>query len=181
MLLFFKALHVVGFIAWFAGLFYLVRMFVYHVESMDKAEPDRSILTRQYELMSWRVYNIITNPAMMITWLAGLGMLWQNPGYLYMNWLQVKLVLLVLLTIYQIYCKQLIKQLSAGKRPMNSFQFRLLNEVPTLFLVAISFIAVLGKAGTLHYGKLLLGMVVFIGGLGVGATAYKKYRQKKGQ
>jgi putative membrane protein len=70
-----KAIHVIGFVAWFAGLFYLVRMFVYYVEAGEKAEPEKSILQKQHGLMSWRVYKIIANPAMMITWTAGLIML----------------------------------------------------------------------------------------------------------
>ena len=58
---FFKAIHVVGFVAWFAGMFYLVRMFVYHVEAFDKTQPERDILARQFNLMEWRVYKIICN------------------------------------------------------------------------------------------------------------------------
>ena len=70
-----KALHVVGFVSWFAGLFYLVRIFVYHAEADDRAEPERGILTRQFILMEQRVYGIISTPALVITWVAGLGML----------------------------------------------------------------------------------------------------------
>ena len=63
----FKALHIVGFVAWFAGMFYLVRMFVYHAESLDKTEPERSILCRQFNIMEGRVYQIICVPGMNIT------------------------------------------------------------------------------------------------------------------
>lgn len=187
MILFFKALHVVGFVSWFAGLFYLVRMFVYHVEAASKEEPERSIMTRHFNLMEWRVYKIICNPAMMITWTAGLGMLVLDlfqvvpMGYFVggtTGWMTVKLVLLVLLLVYHLYCKKLIQRLEAGELPMTSFQFRLFNEFPTLFLVAISFIAVYGKAGRLNYLYLVLGIVGFVGLLTLGARAYKKARER---
>ena len=72
---FLKALHVVGFVSWFAGMFYLVRIFVYLVEAREREEPARTILTAEFLAMSQRVYKIICNPGMMITWTAGLGML----------------------------------------------------------------------------------------------------------
>ena len=179
MILFFKALHVVGFVAWFAGLFYLVRMFVYHVEAEDKEQPTKDILKAQFHLMEKRVYSIICNPALYVTLIGGIGMIVLNTTYLRMGWMQVKLALLLLLIAYHLYCGRLIKNLEKGKQPKTSWQFRLLNEFPTLFLVAISFIAVQGKAGTLHYGKLVLGMAGFIFLLGLGARAYKNYRTRK--
>lgn len=72
---FLKALHVVGFVSWFAGLFYLVRLFVYHTEASALPEAERRVLIPQYSLMEQRLYRIITHPAMLITWIAGLGML----------------------------------------------------------------------------------------------------------
>lgn len=179
MLLFFKALHIIGFVAWFAGLFYLVRMFVYHVEANEREQPARDILREQFRLMEWRVYRIICNPALWITLIGGIGMLVINPTYLQMGWMQVKIVLLLLLIGYHFYCRRLIQRLEAGLQPMTSWQFRLFNEYPTLFLVAITFIAVQGKVGALHYGKLILGMAAFIILLGLGARAYKRYRDRK--
>jgi protoporphyrinogen IX oxidase len=186
-LLFFKALHVVGFVAWFAGLFYLVRMFVYHEEAAEKAEPERGILQRQFNLMEWRVYRIICNPAMMITWGAGLLMLGLGiysravPNYLAgeignAGWMHVKLFLLVLMTVYHLWTKRLIKRMEAGERPFSSWQYRLLNELPTLFLLTISYIAVYGKGGMLNYLYLFGGLVLFIGLLYLGARAYKRRR-----
>ena len=75
-LFFFKALHVFGFVSWFAGLFYLVRIFVYHTEALKREEPARSILIKEFNEMQWRVYKIICNPGMMITWVCGLAMLY---------------------------------------------------------------------------------------------------------
>ena len=99
-ILYFKSLHIIGFVAWFAGLFYLVRMFVYHVEAMEMEEPKRAILIQQYELMEGRVYKIICNPAMMLTFTFGIGMLVVNPGYFSMGWMHIKLTLLVLLLAF---------------------------------------------------------------------------------
>jgi putative membrane protein len=188
MIPFLKALHVVGFVSWFAGLFYLVRIFVYHAEAFRQPEEERRILVRQYRLMEGRVYRIIAQPAMYITWIAGLLMLVVDyagidrrayfiggtPG-----WLYVKLVLLLGLTLYHWYCGKLQRVGASGDKLPSSFQLRLLNEVPTLFLVSISFVAVFGKAGTLHYGYLAAGMMLFAALVGGGAWAYKKYRRDK--
>lgn len=178
-ILLFKSIHIIGFVAWFAGLFYLVRMFVYHVESENKPQPDRDILTAQFALMERRVYGIICNPAMTITWIAGLSMI-----YLYgmewfkaNTWLHIKLILLVLLTLYHLWCGRLIKKLDLGESQLSSFQFRLANEVPTLFLFAIVFLASyrnLGDASKIFGLVLLVGIFLFLG-----AKFYKKIRNNK--
>ncbi len=175
-----KSLHIIGFVSWFAGMFYLVRMFVYHSEAFEMEEPKRGILIQQYNLMEWRVYKIILNPAMMITWTFGLAMI-----YLYgmewfktNNWLHTKLLLLIILTAYHLYCKGLIKKLESGKSPLNPFQLRLFNEVPTLFLVAITFIAIYKNAT--NYLYLIIGLVIFSVLLVIGAKAYQKRRLKAG-
>ncbi|WP_421946772.1 CopD family protein [Phaeodactylibacter xiamenensis] len=186
-LFFFKALHVVGFVSWFAGLFYLGRIFVYDEEASGKAEPERSTLKQQFNLMEWRVYRIICNPAMMITWTAGLIMVGLGlfsplvPNYLTSGtpgWMHLKLLLLVLMTIYHLWNKRIIRRMEAGERPFSSWQYRLLNEMPTLFLISISYIAVYGKAGTLNYLYLVGGIIVFVGLIFLGARAYKKAREK---
>ena len=97
--LYLKSLHIIGFVSWFAGLFYLVRMFVYHSEAADKPELIREDWKRQYTAMQWRVYKIICNPAMMITWTCGILMLVNTPAFLQQEWLQTKLLLLVFLIV----------------------------------------------------------------------------------
>lgn len=188
-LFFFKALHVVGFVSWFAGLFYLGRIFVYDEEASGKAEPARSTLRQQFNLMEWRVYRIICNPAMMITWAAGLIMLalgWASPlipNYLSSGtpgWMHLKLLLLLLMTVYHLWNKRIIRRMEQGQRPFSSWQYRLLNEMPTLFLIAISYIAVYGKAGTLNYLYLFGGILLFVGMIFLGARVYKKSRERKG-
>ncbi|MEM7106073.1 MAG: CopD family protein [Bacteroidota bacterium] len=173
----FKALHVVGFVAWFAGLFYLVRILVYHVEAFEKEDPEKSILIKQFNLMEWRVYKVICNPAMMITWTFGLGMLFLQKTYLELGWMHLKITLVFLLTVYHVYTKIMIKKMEKGEKPLSSFGFRILNEVATLFLVAIVFLAVLGKSGSLNYlywggGIVLFSLLIFFA-----AYRYKKKRE----
>jgi len=185
---FLKALHIVGFVAWFAGLFYLVRLFVYHIEANDKPQPEQDILKNQFNVMEWRVYKIIANPAMMITWTAGLVMILlpffdaAYPNYLMdvgsPGWMHLKLLLVVLLTVYHLWCKRQIKKLEAGESKLSAFQFRLANEVPTLFLVGISFLAVYGRAGTLSYPYWFGGVAAFGVLVYLGARAYKRRREK---
>lgn len=187
MIYIFKALHVIGFVSWFAGLFYLVRIFVYHAEAMNKPAGEKEILTAQFTIMERRAFGIIAQPAMLITWLAGLLMLaidWvglDRRAYFHTGtpgWLTVKLGLLIGLTIYHFYCKKQIGLLAQGKNRLTDFHFRLLNEVPTLFLVAICFIAVLGKMGNLNYAYLLIGVTAFGALVYSGASAYRHRRKK---
>jgi len=186
MVLFFKALHVVGYVAWFAGLFYLVRMFVYHEEAFEREQPERDIMSKQYGLMEWRVYKIICNPALGITWGAGLVMifydlLFRDASYFLSGtpgWLSVKLVLLLGLTAYHFWCWNIHKKLERGERHYTSWQFRLLNEVPTLLLISIVYIATYGKLGRLNYLYFVLGLAGFIAILYLGARAYKRARKR---
>lgn len=175
---FFKAIHIVGFVAWFAGMFYLVRMFVYHVEAFDRPENERKVLAPQFNLMEWRVYKIICNPAIVITWVCGLAMLYiHGMEWLKVNWwMHAKLFLLLLFSGYHGYCKGIIKKLERGERPMTSFQFRLLNEVPTIFLVLIPILAVYKNGFNVWYT--LVGIFGFGFLLFTAAKLYKKSRDK---
>lgn len=183
LILFLKALHVVGFISWFAGLFYWGRILVNHADTDSRPAIEQPILAREYIASADRVYRIITNPAMMITWLAGLGMIvagWNSMAYFSIGtpgWLHLKLLFLVLLLGYQLYTKRRIMlPMAAGERPFSSWQLRLWNEVPTFFLVSISFIAVFGKVGQLNYTYLAIGVAIFCGLVYRGALAYRKKR-----
>lgn len=186
-LLFAKALHVVGFISWFAGLFFLGRLLVNHAETDVVAAGGRSdsglrasILREEYTAMEGRVYRIITNPAMMITWLGGLLMVVLNPAYFISGtpgWLAVKLSCVVLLVIYQLYTKvKIMLPMQLGERPLSAWQLRLWNEVPTFFLVTIPFTAVYGKAGQLNYLYLSIGVLLFCLLVYRGARAYRDRR-----
>ncbi|MEO7174796.1 MAG: CopD family protein [Saprospiraceae bacterium] len=175
--LLFKSIHIIAFVAWFAGLFYIVRLFVYHREADKLPADQRDILQRQYEIMQVRLYTIIMNPAMMLTYFCGTAMLIMNPDYLTQPWMQVKLVLLFALGGYHFACKKIMGDLISKSAGMSSFQFRLFNEVPTLLLVSIVLLAIfknLIQFGLLFGSILLLGLLLFLM-----AKWYRSYRQKQ--
>jgi protoporphyrinogen IX oxidase len=138
----FKAFHIIGIVVWFAGLFYLVRLFIYHVEANQEPEPARTILKNQYQIMEKRLYNIITTPGMLLTVAMAIGLLSTEPEILKQTWLHVKLGFVVLLLGYHHYCKRLMKQLALDECRWNSQQLRALNEAPSLMLVVIVLLAV---------------------------------------
>ncbi|MEI2582417.1 protoporphyrinogen oxidase HemJ [Scytonema sp. PRP1] len=138
----FKAFHIVGIVVWFAGLFYLVRLFIYHAEANQEPEPARTILKNQYQIMEKRLYSIITTPGMLVTVAMAIGLLTTEPDILKEGWLHVKLGFVVLLIGYHHYCKRLMKQLAEDKCKWNSQQLRALNEAPTVMLIVIVLLAV---------------------------------------
>ncbi|HEY9625380.1 MAG TPA: protoporphyrinogen oxidase HemJ [Crinalium sp.] len=140
--LWFKAFHIIGVVVWFAGLFYLVRLFVYHVEANEQPEPARTILQQQYQIMEKRLYNLITTPGMVLTVLMAIALLVTAPDLLREPWLHVKLAFVVANIGYHHYCGRLMKQMAAGKFTLSSQQMRWLNEAPTLLLVIIVLLAV---------------------------------------
>lgn len=137
-----RALHIIGVVCWFAGLFYLVRLFIYQTEAFDKPEPDRSILSAQLGLMARRLWYAITVPAMWLTAITGPWLMFAYHNVLNEPWIQVKLVLLAVLFGYHLDCGRIRKRLARGERPYSSAQLRLYNEVATFLLVAIVFTAV---------------------------------------
>lgn len=138
----FKAFHIIGFVVWFAGLFYLVRLFIYHVEANQEPEPARTILKNQYQIMEKRLYSIITTPGMLLTVAMALGLLTTEPEVLKQTWLHVKLGFVALLLGYHHYCKRLMKQLAVDECRWSSQQLRALNEAPSLMLVVIVLLAI---------------------------------------
>jgi protoporphyrinogen IX oxidase len=159
----FKSFHIVGFTVWFAGLFYLVRLFIYHVEANDRPEPARTILKEQYQIMEKRLYSIITTPGMLVTIAMAIGIISTEPDIIHQRWLHIKIGLVVLLIGYHYYCKILMKKLELDECKWNSQQLRALNELPTLFLVAIVLLAIF-KNGlpTDLTGYLIVGLVVLM-------------------
>jgi putative membrane protein len=138
----FKAFHLIGVVVWFAGLFYLVRLFVYHAEAYQEPEPARTILKKQYELMEKRLYNIITTPGMLVTVAMAIGLISTEPEILKSGWLHLKLALVLLLIGYHHYCKRIMNQLAKDECKWTGQQFRALNEAPTVMLVLIVLLAV---------------------------------------
>lgn len=133
-MLWLKAFHVVFVVTWFAGLFYLPRLFVYHLATTDP--PGRA----RFELMERRLFAIMTIGAAGAL-LFGLAMIAAAPAYLAFNWLRMKLILVAALIGYHLWCRQLLRQLAAGNGRSDRW-YRLFNEVPGLLLVAIVILAV---------------------------------------
>jgi protoporphyrinogen IX oxidase len=133
-----RALHIIAQVTWFAGLFYIFRLFVYHVENAGDAK-----VTAVLEVMERRLYRGICMPAMVITTLFGI-LLWSSnvSGYLATTWFKVKLVALVALFGYHFYSGRVRRQLAAGTCRLTSRQCRLINEVPTVLLLTIVTMAV---------------------------------------
>ena len=157
----FKAFHLIGIVVWFAGLFYLVRLFVYHAEAEQEAEPARSILKKQYGIMEKRLYSIITTPGMIVTVVMALGLISTEPEILKSRWLHIKLVFVLLLIGYHHFCKSIMKKLAAGECQWTGQQFRALNEAPTVLLVLIVLLAVFKNSLPLDLTTwLIAGLVV---------------------
>ncbi|NER52913.1 MAG: protoporphyrinogen oxidase HemJ [Symploca sp. SIO1B1] len=138
----FKAFHLIGVVVWFAGLFYLVRLFVYHAEASQEPEPAQTILKNQYQIMEKRLYHIITMPGMIVTVAMAIGLLSTEPEVLKSGWMHIKLAFVVALLAYHFYCGRLMKQLEAGECNWSGQQFRALNEAPTILLLVIVMLAV---------------------------------------
>ncbi|TAH00385.1 MAG: protoporphyrinogen IX oxidase [Sphingobacteriales bacterium] len=173
------AIHIIFVVSWMAGLFYIVRLFIYHTEANLKPETERIILQKQFEIMESKLWNIITTPAMLLAAGAGLLMLYLNPLLLKTDWMWVKLCFVAGLIIYHIICGNIINQLKRGKYWMTSTQLRLWNELATIFLVAIVFTVILKSAIDWAYG--LIGLILFAILIMLVVKAYKKNRLKSRQ
>ncbi len=137
-----KAFHIIGMVVWFAGLFYLVRLFVYHVEANQQPQAAQMILKPQYELMEQRLYKLITTPGMIVTVVMAIALLVIEPEMLKDAWLHSKLGLVTILIGYHFYCGRIRRKLAADQCQLSSQQLRLLNEVPTVLLLGIVLLAV---------------------------------------
>jgi putative membrane protein len=134
-MLWLKALHVVFVITWFAGLFYLPRLYVYHAQASD------SISTQRFEIMERRLFAIMTIGAGAGIFFGGL-MLIESPAYLQMTWLKVKLLFVALVVVYHVYCYKLMRDFAAQRNTRSSKWFRAFNELPSLLLIVIVILAV---------------------------------------
>lgn len=172
-----KALHIIFVITWFAGLFYMVRLFIYHAEADKKEEPARSILQEQYKIMEKRLWYIITLPSSVLASVFGLWLIVKNPIYLEMSWMHVKLSFILALYFYQGACHIIFKQLQKDEIKYSSAKLRLLNEIPTVILFAVVFLAVLKSAVNWIWG--VVGIIFVSVLLMIGIKFYKKRRAKK--
>ena len=136
--LLFKSLHLIAVISWMAGLLYLPRIFVYHVENYKKKEA-----TEIFEIMEKRLFNYIMRPAMLLSWFLGIILILiigiETFSFL---WLQIKLVLVFLLSVYNEYLGKCIKLLKIGENKKSAKFYRIINEIPTILLILIVFIVI---------------------------------------
>ena len=134
----FKSLHLIAVISWMVGLLYLPRIFVYHVENIEKKET-----TNTFEIMEKRLYFYIMRPAMILTWLFGIILIY-NIGFETFSylWLQLKLILVILMSIYHEYLGKCLKSLKSKTNTKSSKFFRIINEIPTVLVILIVFIVI---------------------------------------
>ena len=175
--LYVKALHIIFVITWFAGLFYIVRLFIYHVEAEKKEEPAREILQTQYKLMSKRLWYIITWPSAILASVFAFWMLYKNPYYLQMSWMHIKLTFVFALYFYHFSCQKIFNQLQKNIVKYSALQLRIWNEVATIFLFAIVFLVTLQNAINWVWG--VVGIVLFGVLMMFAIKLYKKVREKK--
>lgn len=136
-MLYLKAFHIIAMVAWFAGLFYLPRLFVYHASSADELSINR------FKIMERKLYYAITWPAALTTSILGLWLLSLNPAYyLKASWMHAKLSLVLLLWIYHFMCGHYLKLFASNKNLKKARFYRFFNELPTLFLVGIVLLVV---------------------------------------
>lgn len=174
-----KALHLIFVITWFAGLFYMPRLFIYHIEAWGKEEPEREILARQLKLMSRRLWYIITWPSAILAILFAIGLLILAPTWLQQPWMHVKLAFVGLLIAYHLKMHGIFRDLQRDRVRYTSRFMRIWNEGATLLLFAIVFLAILKNAVNWMYG--LLGLVVLAILLMGGIRFYRRYREKRGE
>jgi len=172
-----KALHLIFVITWFAGLFYVPRLFIYHIEATQKPQPHKDILTQQLKIMTKRLWYIITWPSAVLATLFAVWLLILVPGWLQQSWMHVKLAFVALLIAYHIKNQMIFKQFQNDDIRWTSNAMRFWNEGPTLILFAVVFLVILKSAISWIWG--LVGLI----GLGVvlmlGIKLYKKLRNRK--
>lgn len=155
--LYIKATHIIGVVCWFAGLFYIVRLFIYHVEAQQRADAERKVLQEQFGIMERRLWYGITVPSMWVTLLMGghlVGVMapWTEP------WFHIKALAVVVLLWYHHKCGSIRKQLEAGNCTITSAQLRGFNEIATVLLVTIVMTVVVKSSIHIAYG--MVGFVV---------------------
>ena len=146
----FLSLHIIGFVSWFAGLFYYVRLLIYHQETLTKnlSREVKETLLKQFLLMARKLKNIIIFPAMIFTWSNGLALMWITKSFQY-DWFHFKFLFLLLLTFYTLFCSMLFKRIIQHRlkplRILSNLNLRLLNELATVLLILIVSLAVFKK------------------------------------
>lgn len=161
-----KSLHLIFVITWFAGLFYIPRLFIYHIEAWHKESPEKEILTKQLKLMTKRLWYIITWPSAILSTIFAIWLLLLMPAWLQQPWMHVKLLFVVLLFAYHLKSHQIFKQLQRDEVKYSSKFMRIWNEGATLILFAVVFLVILKSAFNWIFGVvgiLVLGVLLMLG------------------
>ncbi|MET2985714.1 CopD family protein [Aureibaculum conchae] len=175
--LYLKSLHIIFITTWFAGLFYIIRLFIYYKEAEDKPELEQGILQKQYKLMIKRLWYIITWPSAILTFIFASWLLYNQPIWLSTTWMWIKLGFVLLLYLYHFSCQHMVNQVEKGHLKYSAFGLRIWNEVATILLFAIVFLVVLKNSLSWVFGTLgIIGVSVL---LMLGIKLYKRIRDKK--
>lgn len=169
------ALHIIFVVNWFAGLFYMPRLFIYATEANEKPEPDKTILINQFKIMQRKLWHIITWPACLITMALGITLLIKS-GFLSQGWMHIKLAFVFLLICYHFSLHYIFKQQQENKFSFTSSQLRIWNEVATIFLFAIVFLVVVKT--NLSFVTGLIGLAILVILLMLGIKLYKLLRKE---
>ncbi|MCC6186971.1 MAG: CopD family protein [Chitinophagaceae bacterium] len=181
-MLYLKALHIIFIVTWFAGMFYMPRLFIYNTEAQDKSPEIRDAFRAQFAIMLQRLWYGITWPSAIITLVLGPTLMvqlgyWSQMGEAHNMWLNIKLGFVVLLYAYHYSLHIIFKQQCAGIFKYSSQQLRIWNEIATIFLIAIVMLVVVRQAISLVWG--VLGLVLFIVLLMSAIKIYKNLRKDK--
>ncbi len=136
-MLWFKALHLIAMVCWFAGLFYLPRLFVYHAMNQDETSNER------FKIMERKLFYGIMTPSMIATLLLGLGLLISGSWQMYAGWLHLKLFLVGCLCVYHYFCFLWLNNFKQNNNSKDHVFYRWMNEIPVIFLIAIIILAVI--------------------------------------
>jgi putative membrane protein len=167
-----KAFHIIFVVTWFAGLFYIVRLFIYNREAQDKPEAERIILQHQFRIMIKRLWLGITWPSCILTMVFGAWLVIYN--YPIPTWLWIKLGFVVGLMVYHLSLHAIYRQQLQSIFKHTSQQLRIWNEVATIFLVAIVMLVVVRTGLALLWG--MVGLIAFVTALMLAIRLYKKFR-----
>lgn len=169
-----KALHIIFVVTWFAGLFYLFRLFIYHREAMVKPAVERDALVAQFRIMERRLWAAITLPSGVLATAAGIALICMNPVWLQMPFMWVKLGFVATLWAYMAYGVKVLRQCQISGPLDSSIRLRFLNEFPTVVLIAVVFLIVLQDAVGWIWGVAgILGLALLL------TWAIKRYQKAR--
>lgn len=179
--LYLKAIHIIFVVTWFAGLFYMPRLFIYNVEANDKPDVVKTALQAQFNIMMKRLWYGITWPSAVLTLIFGSIVLWKSGFWLLLFkpegfWMLLKLILVIFLYLYHFSLQKIMNQQLKGVFKYTSYQLRMWNEVATIFLISIVILVVVKQGISLVWG--IIGTIFLVAVLMLAIKIYKRMRNK---